>query len=515
MADHILPGAGNICPKSTRLWTCWSVLRIDKNAAPAGLKEADGKREGVIPMAVVSMKALLESGVHFGHRTNKWDPRMKPYIFTERNGIHIIDLQQTVKALDHAFNVIRNNVAEGGVVMFVGTKRQAQETILEEANRCGMPYVTNRWLGGMLTNWRTMHQRILDMERMEKQVSGDESSRMTKKEGLLIQRQIDKLQTRLSGVRDMKGLPDLIFIVDIKREEAAVHEANLLNIPIVALVDTNCDPTPIDYVVPSNDDAIRAIKLLVGKVADAVLEGLAMRKDAQDERDAEGGPDQQAGEGKPERMMEQEEDLSDADLLGSSTLAKMNVQEESEVEETPQDEEPTEDEGTPDEKIVPADESEKEESVEEDEDDEEEETVEKIKTKAKKPSKEEEDTEEDEPLEVVEKPKAKKKAKPKKPAKDDAKPEEEEPSKAEEKTKAKKKAKPKKPAKDDAKSEEEEPSKAEEKPKAKKKAKPKKPAKDDAKSEEEEPSKVEEKSKAKKKAKPKKTSKDEDKPAEK
>ena len=148
-------------------------------------------------MAVVTMKALLESGVHFGHRTNKWDPRMKPYIFTERNGIHIIDLQQTVKAINTAFKVIRNTVAEGGVVLFVGTKRQAQETILEEANRCGMPYVTNRWLGGMLTNWSTMHQRILDMERMEKQISGEDAIRMTKKEGLLIQRKIDRLQLRL------------------------------------------------------------------------------------------------------------------------------------------------------------------------------------------------------------------------------------------------------------------------------------------------------------------------------
>jgi len=319
------------------------VLRIEKNAAPARMKEADVKREGENPMSVVTMKSLLESGVHFGHRTNKWDPRMKPYIFTERNGIHIIDLQQTVKALNHAFGVIRDTVAEGGVVMFVGTKRQAQETIQEEATRCGMPYVTNRWLGGMLTNWSTMHQRIMDMEHMEKQVSGEEGTKMTKKEGLLIQRQIDKLQARLSGVREMKGLPDLLFIIDITREVAAVHEANLLNIPIVALVDTNCDPSPIDYVIPSNDDAIRAIKLLVGKVADAVLEGVAMRKDDQDERDADSQPSHVAPKGKPSRKMEMEEELSDSDLLGSATLAKLTVK-ESEEDDDVSDEDMDEDE---------------------------------------------------------------------------------------------------------------------------------------------------------------------------
>ena len=340
-------------------------------------------------MSVVTMKSLLESGVHFGHRTNKWDPRMKPYIFTERNGIHIIDLQQTVKALNHAFGVIRDTVAEGGVIMFVGTKRQAQETILEEATRCGMPYVTNRWLGGMLTNWSTMHQRILDMEHMEKQVSGEESARMTKKEGLLIQRQIDKLQARLSGVRDMKGLPDLLFIIDINREVAAVHEANLLNIPIVALVDTNCDPSPIDFVIPSNDDAIRAIKLLVGKVADAVMEGIAMRKDDQDERDAESQPSQASLKGKPSRKMELDEELSDSDLLGSATLAKLNVKESTEDEdETDEDSSLVEDET---EEIVKPKTKKAEEMPEEDESlEDDEEVEEKKKSKAKKNEKVEE-----------------------------------------------------------------------------------------------------------------------------
>ena len=230
-------------------------------------------------MAVISMKALLESGVHFGHRTNKWDPRMKPYIFTERNGIHIIDLQQTVKLLNHAYNLVRDTVAAGGSVMFVGTKRQAQDTVKEEADRCGMPYVTERWLGGMLTNWSTMYARIQELERLEQLRDTGEITRLTKKEGLLIQREIDRLLIRLSGVRKMKRLPELVFIVDVGREDAAVHEANLLNIPVVALVDTNCNPGGVDYVIPSNDDAIRAIKLLVAKIADAVLEGQAMRKE--------------------------------------------------------------------------------------------------------------------------------------------------------------------------------------------------------------------------------------------
>ena len=290
-------------------------------------------------MAVVSMKALLESGVHFGHRTNKWDPRMKPYIFTERNGIHIIDLQQTVKSLNNAFNVIRNMVAEGGVVLFVGTKRQAQETIRDEAIRCGMPYVTERWLGGLLTNWSTMHQRIMEMDRLEKLISSGEVNQLTKKEGLLVQRSIDRLQLRLSGVRNMKRPPDLIYIVDVSREVAAVHEANLLNIPIVALVDTNCDPTSVDYVIPSNDDAIRAIKLLVGKMADAVLEGVAMRKDDQDERDAQSDASKATSEKKGVRIMDMDEDMNDDDLLGEATLAKLGVRDAVEDEMTSDDDE--------------------------------------------------------------------------------------------------------------------------------------------------------------------------------
>ena len=279
-------------------------------------------------MAVVSMKALLESGVHFGHRTNKWDPRMKPYIFTERNGIHIIDLQQTVKLLNQAYNVIRDAVANGGTVMFVGTKRQAQETIKEEATRADMPYVTERWLGGMLTNWSTMYARIQELNRLEDLRDTGEISKLTKKEGLLIQREIDRLLIRLSGVRSMKRLPDLVFIVDVDREDAAVHEANLLNIPVVALVDTNCNPQGIDYVIPSNDDAIRAIKLLVAKVADAVLEGKAMRKEEEPEgamqAGAEGQSDQPRAH-KAAKVVETDDEATEDVLLGEATLAKLSA----------------------------------------------------------------------------------------------------------------------------------------------------------------------------------------------
>ena len=278
-------------------------------------------------MAVISMKALLESGVHFGHRTNKWDPRMKPYIFTERNGIHIIDLQQTVKLLNQGYNTVRDAAANGGTVLFVGTKRQAQETVAEEAARCGMPFVTERWMGGMLTNWATMFKRIQELERLEKVRDTNEISRLTKKEGLLIERDILRLSTRLSGARIMKRRPDLLFIVDVGREEAAVREANLLKIPIVALVDTNCNPQNVDYVIPSNDDAIRAIKLLVAKMADAVLEGKAMRKEDEPEQPGEvktDGKPKSRPSRKPVVEIEQEE-MGDDVLLGESTLAKMNV----------------------------------------------------------------------------------------------------------------------------------------------------------------------------------------------
>jgi small subunit ribosomal protein S2 len=264
--------------------------------------------------SVISMKALLESGVHFGHRTNKWDPRMRPFIFTERNGIHIIDLQQTVKSLTSAYNVVRDTVAQGGSVLFVGTKRQAQETVKEEAIRAGMPYITERWMGGLLTNWVTFFQRLLELERMEKMRDTGDINRLTKKEGLLIQREINRLLVRLSGIRNMKKLPDLLFVVDVMREETAIREANKLGIPVLALVDTNCNPSGVDYVIPSNDDAIRAIKLLVGKVADAVLEGRAFRKE-EESMDTLMTSATSAGM--------DEVEMEDKDLLGESTLAKL------------------------------------------------------------------------------------------------------------------------------------------------------------------------------------------------
>ncbi len=230
-------------------------------------------------MPVVSMKQLLESGVHFGHRTQKWHPKMKPYIFTERNRIHILDLQQTVKGLEEAYAMVRDNAAAGGTILFVGTKRQAQETIQLEATRCGMPWVTARWLGGTLTNWSTIRQRINELERLERMRARGDFSKLTKKEALGLTRKIDRLEMLLGGIRKMASIPEMIFVVDVRREETAVHEANLLEVPVLAMVDTNCDPSDIDHVIPSNDDAIRAIKLIVGKIADAVLEGQAMRKD--------------------------------------------------------------------------------------------------------------------------------------------------------------------------------------------------------------------------------------------
>jgi small subunit ribosomal protein S2 len=264
-------------------------------------------------MAVVPMKSLLESGVHFGHRTHKWHPAMKPYIFTERNGIHIIDLQKTSKALDIAYNVVRDSVANGGVVLFVGTKRQAQETIQLEATRASMPYVTARWLGGTLTNWRTIRQRINELERLERMRDSGDFGRITKKEGLIIMREIDRLEGLLSGVRKLVRPPDMLFVVDVSREFTAIHEANLLNIPVVAMVDTNCDPSNVDYVIPSNDDAIRAIKLVVGKIADAAMEGLGARKEEIVEEEVR----------TVARAAVEEAELTDEELLGEATLAKL------------------------------------------------------------------------------------------------------------------------------------------------------------------------------------------------
>ena len=224
-------------------------------------------------MAVISMKQLLEAGVHFGHQTRRWNPKMAPYIFTERNGIYIIDLQKTVKKLDEAYNFVRDVAAEGGDILFVGTKKQAQESIRDEATRCGMHYVNARWLGGMLTNFRTIRKRIDRLEQLRTMSEDGTFDLLPKKEVVKLQLEIEKLEKFLGGVKNMQGLPKALFIVDPHKERIAVAEARKLNIPIVASVDTNCNPDEIDYVIPGNDDAIRAVKLIAGTMANAVLEG--------------------------------------------------------------------------------------------------------------------------------------------------------------------------------------------------------------------------------------------------
>ena len=219
------------------------------------------------------MKELLEAGVHFGHQTRRWNPKMKPFIYHERNGIYIIDLHATLRLVESAYEFVKGIAAEGGTVLFVGTKRQGQESMEEAAAKAGMPYVTNRWLGGMLTNWQTMIQRIAHMRELEEARERGEWKRLTKKEGLRLSRELEKLDNSLGGIKDMNGAPQAVFVVDTKREETAVAEAVKLGIPVVAVIDTNCDPEPIDYPIPGNDDAIRAIRLFANLVAEAVQEG--------------------------------------------------------------------------------------------------------------------------------------------------------------------------------------------------------------------------------------------------
>lgn len=270
-------------------------------------------------MAVVSMKALLETGVHFGHRTRRWNPKMKPYIFTERNGIHILDLQQTIVLIEESYNLIRDIVAGGQDVWFVGTKRQAQDTIAYEAARANQPFVNQRWLGGTLTNWQTIRQRIDYLKRLEARRTAGEFDLLKKRERLTVENEIGKLNERLGGVRTARGLPGALFVIDVNHEETAVKEANSLKIPVIALVDTNCNPDPIDYIIPSNDDAIRAIKLICGKMADAALEGLASRKDVSVEEEFV-----EPGRYSYKRFDDMDE-ISDELLLGESTLAKIRV----------------------------------------------------------------------------------------------------------------------------------------------------------------------------------------------
>jgi small subunit ribosomal protein S2 len=223
-------------------------------------------------MSVISMKQLLEAGVHFGHQTRRWNPKMKKYIFVERNGIYIIDLQKTVKKLEEAYDFMRQVGADGGKVLFVGTKKQAQEAIKEEAERSGMYYVNQRWLGGTLTNFGTIQKRVNRLKAIEKMEEDGTFSVLPKKEVVQLKKEHERLVKFLGGIRDMKGVPDVMFVVDPRKERIAVAEAIKLNIPLVGIVDTNCDPDEIDYVIPANDDAIRAVKLLTGKMADALLE---------------------------------------------------------------------------------------------------------------------------------------------------------------------------------------------------------------------------------------------------
>jgi len=294
------------------------------------------------------MRELLEAGVHFGHRAQRWNPKMRRYIFRERNGIHIIDLQQTMRRLDEAYNAVRDKVSQGGILLFVGTKRQAQQSIQEEAERCNMPYVNQRWLGGMLTNFRTIRQRVDYMIELEQREARGEFENLPKKEALKLRRLIQKLNQRLDGIRHMRRLPDMIFIADVRREALAVKEASKLGIPIIGLVDTNSDPDPIDYCIPGNDDAIRAIRLVASKIADAVIEGQRIREVMEAEEEAM-------------------EEVPIEELLGPSVLAKLRagvsleapeelegaegaeVSEEAEEPEAAEEIEVAEESGTPDE----------------------------------------------------------------------------------------------------------------------------------------------------------------------
>jgi small subunit ribosomal protein S2 len=242
--------------------------------AVAGMNSAAEKnRKGGVTMAVISMKQLLEAGVHFGHQTRRWNPKMARFIFTERNGIYIIDLQKTVKKVEEAYNFVRDLAQSGGSILFVGTKKQAQETVKEEAERCGMFYVNERWLGGMLTNFQTIQKRVDRLRELEKMEEDGVFEVLPKKEVASLKHEMGKLERFLGGIKDMKKLPSAVFIVDPRKERIAVAEARKLNIPIVGIVDTNCDPDEINLVIPANDDAIKSVKLLTGRMADAVIEG--------------------------------------------------------------------------------------------------------------------------------------------------------------------------------------------------------------------------------------------------
>jgi small subunit ribosomal protein S2 len=286
---------------------------------------------------VVTMKQLLESGVHFGHQTRRWNPKMKRFIFTERNGIYIIDLQQSLSYIDRAFDFIKETVAHGGTILFVGTKKQAQESIAEQAQRVGMPYVNQRWLGGMLTNFSTVHKRLTRLKELEELDYDDVAgSGMTKKELLMRKREKDKLERTLGGIRDMARVPSAVWVCDTKKEHIAVNEARKLGIPVVAILDTNCDPDEVDYPIPGNDDAIRSVSLLTRVVADAVADGLMARAGA-----APSGDEKPAAVGAEEPLAEWERELLQSKgESGETGEAAAPAQPEAAQAEAPQAEAP-------------------------------------------------------------------------------------------------------------------------------------------------------------------------------
>jgi len=277
-------------------------------------------------MAVITMKQLLEAGVHFGHQTRRWNPKMAPYIFTERNGIYIVDLQKTVRKVDEAYNYVRSISSERKTLLFVGTKKQAQESVREEASRCGMYFVNQRWLGGMLTNFVTIKKRVERLRELESMLANEQTvAALTKKEVAGLERERERLEKFLGGIKDMERLPDAIYIIDPRKERIAVAEARRLNIPIIAIVDTNCDPDEIDYIIPGNDDAIRAVRLLTSRIADAIIEGRAMIKDELAEE-----PESMAGAGQftmPE-VADEDEDAKPEEDAGASALFEQTQDEE-------------------------------------------------------------------------------------------------------------------------------------------------------------------------------------------
>ncbi len=325
-------------------------------------------------MEVLTMKELLETGVHFGHRTRKWNPKMARYIFTERKGIHIIDLEQTVDLFKKAYYHARDLVSAGGEILFVGTKKQVQSTILEEAQRCGAHYVNRRWLGGTLTNFGTIKQSIERMKKFETMIEDGTVDHMPNKEASRLRRELAKLQRNLNGLRHLERKPDLLYVIDPDVEANAVHEANIVGIPVIAIVDTNCDPDPIDFLIPGNDDAIKATKLITARIADAVLEGREGRQDAEapsKEEATAGEAEEEPAEKADEEQEQQEETRDEADEAAGEETEEEEVDETGEepVEETseePEEKAPSEGEDEADEE--PEDEAGDAEDEEDDDD---------------------------------------------------------------------------------------------------------------------------------------------------